>query len=56
MLAQNKSVTEVAIAVGYDSVSAFIGMFRTMLGSTPYTYFRTKQQGREAAIAGLPPR
>jgi len=40
LLAQNKSVTEVAIAVGYDSVSAFIEMFRTMLGSTPQTYFR----------------
>ena len=34
MLAQRKSVTEVAIAVGYDSVSAFIEMFRTMLGTT----------------------
>ena len=56
MLAQNKSVTEVAIAVGYDSVSAFIGMFRTMLGSTPHTYLRTKQEGREAALAALPPR
>ena len=33
MLAQRKSVTEVAIAVGYDSVSAFIEMFRTMLGT-----------------------
>ncbi|HUL33434.1 MAG TPA: helix-turn-helix transcriptional regulator [Candidatus Eisenbacteria bacterium] len=40
MLAQRKSVTEVAIAVGYDSVSAFIEMFRTMLGTTPQTYFR----------------
>lgn len=39
MLAQRKSVTEVAIAVGYDSVSAFIEMFRTMLGTTPQTYF-----------------
>ena len=28
MLAQGKSVTGVAIAVGYDSVSAFIEMFR----------------------------
>ncbi len=55
MLAQNKSVTEVAIAVGYDSVSAFIGMFRTMLGSTPHAYFQTRQAGREA-IAGPPPR
>src|SRR5215469_10902721 len=40
MLAQRKSVTEVAIAVGYDSVSAFIEMFRTMLGTTPRTYLR----------------
>ena len=40
MLAQKKSVTEVAIAVCYDSVSAFIEMFRTMLGTTPQAYFR----------------
>lgn len=40
MLAQRKSVTEAAIAVGYDSVSAFIEMFRTMLGTTPQKYFR----------------
>jgi AraC-like DNA-binding protein len=44
MLAQRKSVTEVAIAVGYDSVSAFIEMFRTMLGTTPQTYFRGRQE------------
>ncbi len=44
MLAQSKSVTEVAIAVGYDSVSAFIEMFRTMLGTTPQTYFRGRQE------------
>jgi len=44
MLAQRKSVTEVAFAVGYDSVSAFIEMFRTMLGITPQTYFRSRQE------------
>jgi AraC-like DNA-binding protein len=44
MLAQRKSVTEVAFAVGYNSVSAFIEMFRTMLGTTPQTYFRSRQQ------------
>src|SRR5260370_473326 len=44
MLAQSKSVTEVAMAVGYDSVSAFIEMFRTMLGTTPQAYFRCKQK------------
>jgi transcriptional regulator GlxA family with amidase domain len=47
MLAQRKSVTEVAIAVGYDSVRAFIEMFRTMLGTTPQTYFR----GRRSFVA-----
>ncbi len=45
MLAQNKSVTEVAIAVGYDSVSAFIEMFRKMLGTTPQIYFRSRASG-----------
>jgi AraC-like DNA-binding protein len=44
MLAEGKSVTETAVAVGYDSVSAFIEMFRTMLGSTPQTYFRSKRE------------
>jgi AraC-like DNA-binding protein len=39
MLAQRKTVTEVAMAVGYDSVSAFIEMFRMMLGTTPQAYF-----------------
>ncbi len=40
MLAQGQSVTAVAFAVGYDSVSAFIEMFRTMLGTTPQRYNR----------------
>jgi AraC-like DNA-binding protein len=44
MLAQGKSVTEAAIAVGYDSVSAFIEMFRKMLGATPQMYFRSQQE------------
>ena len=40
MLAEGNSVTDTAIAVGYDSVSAFIQMFRTMLGTTPQAYLR----------------
>jgi AraC-like DNA-binding protein len=44
LLAQRKSVTQVAIAVGYTSVSAFIEMFRTMLGTTPQTYLRSKRE------------
>ncbi len=41
MFAEGSSVTDAAIAVGYDSVSAFIDMFRTMLGSTPLPYLRS---------------
>jgi AraC-like DNA-binding protein len=47
MLAQRKSVTEVAMAVGYDSVSAFIEMFRSILGTTPQTYFRGPEPGHK---------
>jgi AraC-like DNA-binding protein len=49
MLAQGQSVTAVALAVGYDSVSAFIEMFRTMLGTTPQRYnrdMRSRPSGR----------
>ena len=38
-LGRNESVTEVAMAVGYESVSAFIEMFRSTLGTTPSRYF-----------------
>lgn len=40
MLARGESVTAASLAVGYDSVSAFIEMFRTMLGTTPQKYSR----------------
>jgi len=54
MLARRKSVTEVAIAVGYDSVSAFIEMFRTMLGTTPQTYFRGRRSWPRGRARGAP--
>jgi AraC-like DNA-binding protein len=38
-LAKGRSVTEVALDVGYDSPSAFIAMFRGALGTTPTKYF-----------------
>ena len=48
MLAQEESITDVAIAVGYNSVSAFIQVFRATLGSTPEAYFgRRKQSTRK---------
>jgi AraC-like DNA-binding protein len=39
MLAQGMSITDVAIAVGYSSVSAFNEIFRAALGTTPQAYF-----------------
>ena len=38
-LASGESVTTVALALGYDSTSAFIAMFRRNLGRTPGSYF-----------------
>src|SRR5579862_870599 len=46
MLAAGKSVTETAMGVGYDSVSAFIEVFRTMLGSTPRVFLRNSRDAR----------
>ena len=37
-------VTEAAVSVGYDSVSAFIEMFQKILGTTPQMYFRSKPE------------
>lgn len=38
-LAQGDQVTTIATDFGYESVSAFIAMFRRMLGTTPARYF-----------------
>jgi AraC-like DNA-binding protein len=46
-LARQESVTDVAMAVGYDSVSAFIDMFRVTLGATPRAYFGGKEKVRQ---------
>jgi AraC-like DNA-binding protein len=42
-LAANEPVTEVALALGYESPSAFIAMFRRCLGKTPGRYFGTSE-------------
>jgi AraC-like DNA-binding protein len=39
LLANGRSVTAVALDVGYDSASAFIVMFKRILGATPHRYF-----------------
>lgn len=40
LLASGNSVTAVALAVGYESTSAFIAMFKRALGTTPGVHFR----------------
>lgn len=39
LLAEGDSVTNVALATGYESPSSFIASFRTMFGVTPARYF-----------------
>ncbi|MCD0502906.1 AraC family transcriptional regulator [Bordetella petrii] len=39
LLASGQPVTNVALTVGYESTSAFIGSFRNMYGVTPSQYF-----------------
>jgi AraC-like DNA-binding protein len=39
LLAAGDDVTTVALRVGYDTPSAFIGMFRRAMGVTPGRYF-----------------
>jgi AraC-like DNA-binding protein len=39
LLAQGESVTQVAMSLGYDSMSAFVNRFRRHLGTTPARYF-----------------
>ncbi|HEB91405.1 MAG TPA: AraC family transcriptional regulator [Deltaproteobacteria bacterium] len=45
-LAGGESVTAIALALGYDSTSAFISMFRRHLGRTPGSYF--EDEGRDS--------
>jgi AraC-like DNA-binding protein len=48
LLAVNTPVTTVALDLGYETVSAFIAMFRRALGVTPTRYF---QQGKDSSAA-----
>ncbi|HIE95117.1 MAG TPA: AraC family transcriptional regulator [Acidobacteria bacterium] len=42
LLAEGTAVTAVASRVGYESPSAFVAMFRTLLGTTPGRYFNRR--------------
>ncbi|MFT6557267.1 AraC family transcriptional regulator [Sneathiella sp.] len=40
LLAEDRTVTEVALDMGYESVSAFISVFKQIIGVTPSRYFK----------------
>jgi AraC-like DNA-binding protein len=42
LLAAGESVTQVALAVGYESTSAFVSRFRQVLGTTPGKYYESE--------------
>jgi AraC-like DNA-binding protein len=44
LLAEGRSVTHVAHAVGYSTPSAFTVMFHAELGATPRSYFRPERR------------
>ena len=66
LLGRGDRVTDVAFAVGYSDVSAFIAMFKAALGATPGQYFRGvrrrtganqhKRGDNRGADPNLPPR
>ena len=43
-LATGQTVKHVALSLGYDSVSAFITVFRRVLGTTPAAYFNPRRE------------
>ncbi len=47
-LARDEPVSSVSLAVGYESPSAFISMFRKVLGTTPGKYFATSTRRSES--------
>ncbi len=46
-LAAGDSVTAVAFAVGYDSISAFIVAFREVFGETPKRYINSRDGSKD---------
>jgi AraC-like DNA-binding protein len=51
-LATGRAVKDVALSLGYDSVSAFIKAFRLTLGTTPAAYFQSLQRDTATSRRG----
>jgi AraC-like DNA-binding protein len=43
-LADDVTVTRTALAVGYESTSAFVAAFRRTIGTTPGRYFNRESE------------
>jgi len=54
LLRAQTSVTETCFAVGFNSVTSFAGLFKTMTGTTP-TAYRKKQSSRGKNRMGFGP-
>ena len=46
LLQNNTSITAVCMAVGFESVTSFTGLFKKVTGATPAAYQRKKQFSR----------
>lgn len=44
LLKENKPVSEVCYAVGFESLSSFSGLFKRITGETPSSYLRQQQK------------
>ena len=53
LLKADISVTEVCFAVGFDSVSSFIGLFKKVVGETPLVY-KMRQHNLRAEVSIMP--
>jgi len=50
LLAQGMKINSVALEAGYSSASAFILMFRSVLGTTPGQYFQSHNPGQSRSL------
>jgi AraC-like DNA-binding protein len=52
LLAEGRSVTRVSLAIGYESLSAFVAAFRRVFGTTPGRYFQAERRSEPDDISG----
>jgi AraC-like DNA-binding protein len=50
-LARGEAVTSIALEVGYESPSAFVATFKSVLGTTPGRYYRARGDREKATDA-----